>query len=72
MENKYSTVGWSTSLGSDPIENMPTKMRSGVYLRPNTVVQMGITIGDKAVVGAMSFVNKDVPKGGKWYGHKLC
>lgn len=67
----HNTVDWSTSLGSEPIENMPTKIGSGVYLGPNTVVQMGTTIGDKAVVGAMSFVNKDVPKGSKWYGRKL-
>lgn len=67
----HNTVDWSTSLGSEPIENMPTKIGNGVYLGPNTVVQMGTTIGDKAVVGAMSFVNKDVPKEGKWYGCKL-
>ena len=31
-------------------------------LGPNSIVQMGTKIGDKAVIGAMSFVNKDVPK----------
>jgi serine acetyltransferase len=32
---------------------------------------MGTTIGDKAIIGAMSFVNKDVPKNKKWYQNKL-
>ena len=32
---------------------------------------MGRKIGDKAIIGAMSFVNKDVPKEGKWYGNQI-
>jgi serine acetyltransferase len=29
---------------------------------------MGVTIGDKAIIGAMSFVNIDVPAGKKAWG----
>jgi acetyltransferase-like isoleucine patch superfamily enzyme len=67
----HQTVDWSTSLGADPISRVPTKIGNGVYLGPNSIVQMGTAIGDKAVVGAMSFVNKDIPKSGKWYGTSL-
>ena len=66
----HHTVDWSTSLGSSPIQNKPTKIGNGVYLGPNSVIQMGININDRAIIGAMSFVNEDVPKDGKWYGNK--
>ena len=50
---------------------MPTTIGNGAYLGPNSVVQMGTSIGDKSVIGAMSFVNNNIPKGGKWYGTSL-
>ena len=67
----HHTVDWSTSFGKEPSKKNKTKVGNGVYLGPNSIIQMGTTIGDKSVVGAMSFVNKDVPNSGKWYGHKL-
>jgi acetyltransferase-like isoleucine patch superfamily enzyme len=67
----HHTVDWSTSLGKKPSKKNKTTVGNGVYLGPNSIIQMGTTIGDKSVIGAMSFVNKDVPNSGKWYGHKL-
>lgn len=67
----HHSVDWSTSLGSHPIEYESTKIGDGVYLGPNSIIQMGVSIGDKVTVGAMSFVNKDIPNDGKWYGHSL-
>ena len=57
----HNTVNWSTSLGVESVDTAPTKIGSGVYIGPNSIIQMGVTIEDKAVIGAMSFVNKDVP-----------
>ncbi len=67
----HHTVEWSTSLGERQIVKKLTKVGNGVYIGPNSIIQMGSNIGDKAIIGAMSFVNKDVPKNGKWYGNKL-
>jgi acetyltransferase-like isoleucine patch superfamily enzyme len=64
----HHTVDWSVSLGKEPIKRKPTKIGSGVYIGPNSVVQMGVTIGDGAAIGAMSFVNRDVPAGAKFFG----
>lgn len=64
----HHTVDWSNSFGTEQIKKETTRIKSGVYLGPNSIVQMGTTIGEKAVVGAMSFVNKDIPDNGKWYG----
>lgn len=57
----HNSVKWSTSMGEKPEDLAPTKIGSGVFLGPQAVVQMGVTIGDRAVIGAMSFVNSDVP-----------
>ena len=67
----HNTVDWSTSLGEEPIKKNSTKIGNGVYLGPNSIIQMGTTIGDKAIVGAMSFVNKNIPDKGIWYGNNL-
>ena len=66
----YHTVDWSTSLRRSAIQKKAAKVCNGVYLGPNSLIQMGININDRAIIGAMSFVNEDVPKDGKWYGNK--
>ena len=64
----HNTVKRSISLGVEPIEYAPTKIGHGVYIGPNAVVQMGVSIGDKAIIGANSFVNRDVPSNAKAFG----
>ena len=64
----HSTVNWSTSLGEEEHELAPTRIGNGVFIGPNSVIEMGVTIGDRAVVGAMSFVNRDVPEGARVFG----
>jgi len=64
----HHTVNRSISLGAKPVEYAPTKIGNGVYIGPNAVIQMGVTIGDKAIVGANSFVNRDIPANAKAFG----
>lgn len=64
----HHTVARTISIGNAPIENAPTTIGNGVYIGPQSVIQMGVTIGDHTVVGAMSFVNKSIPSGAKAYG----
>jgi acetyltransferase-like isoleucine patch superfamily enzyme len=64
----HHTVRWSNSLGVSDIERKSTKVGSGVYIGPNVVIQMGVEIGDKAIIGALTFVNKDVPAQSKVIG----
>ena len=54
-----------------PGTSVNTNQGNGVYIGPNSVIQMGVRVGDKAIIGAMSFVNKDVPNNSKWYGKSL-
>ena len=64
----HHTVRWATSRGNEGPETAPTCIGSGVYIGPNTVIEMGVTIGDGVVVGAMSLVNHDLPAGCRAWG----
>src|SRR5581483_689877 len=64
----HNTVAWSTSLGEKPFAKAPTRIGNGVYIGPNSIVAMGVTIGDKAVIGALSLVNRDIAAGARAWG----
>jgi acetyltransferase-like isoleucine patch superfamily enzyme len=64
----HHTVRRAVSMGKEPIAVGPTRIGNGVYIGPNSVVSMGVTIADQCVVGAMSFVDKDVPARSKVHG----
>jgi acetyltransferase-like isoleucine patch superfamily enzyme len=64
----HNTVNWSNSLGVAAPETAPTKIGNGVYIGPNSIVQMGVAIGDSSVIGAMSFVNHDVKSNDRVFG----
>ena len=66
----HHTVKWSTSLGKEKIEYKPTKIGDGVYIGPHSVIQMGSVIEDQAVIGALTFVNKTIKKGAKFFNKK--
>ena len=63
----HHSVRWSTSLGKEEIEKSQTKIGSGVYIGPNAIIQMGVTIGDRSIIGAGCLVRKDVPEGTSHY-----
>ena len=48
-----------------------TRIGDGVFIGPNSIIQKGVNVGDKAIIGAMSFVNKNVPSFAKYYGNKI-
>jgi acetyltransferase-like isoleucine patch superfamily enzyme len=56
-------------LSDSPIAKAPVTIGNRVYLGPNVVVALGVTIGDGAVVGANSLVLEDVPAGARVHGN---
>jgi acetyltransferase-like isoleucine patch superfamily enzyme len=64
----HNTVARATSGGIEPIAYAPTRIGSRVYIGPQAVVAMGVTIGEGAVIGALSLVNADVPAGARVWG----
>lgn len=64
----HSSVEWSTSLGTAPVRRMPTTVGDGVYIGPGAIIQMGVSIGSRAVIGALTLVSADVPDGARCFG----
>jgi len=50
------------------VDKAPVTIGSNVYIGPNVVITMGCHIGNCVVIGANSFVNKDIPSNTKAFG----
>ena len=64
----HDTVGWAISGGVAPARQKAVQIGNRCYVGPNAVISMGVTIGDGVVIGALSFVNTDIPTGAKAWG----
>jgi acetyltransferase-like isoleucine patch superfamily enzyme len=56
----HNSVKWALSKGKEKYEMKPVKIESYCFIGPNSIIKSGITIGKHSVVGASSFVNKNV------------
>lgn len=61
MEHDYHDISTSTHLGDGGYSDHVTHIGNDVWIGAQCVVRQGVTIGDGAVIGANSFVNKDIP-----------
>lgn len=57
----HDTVMWALSGGRKPRRTGPVRIGDCTYVGSQSVVALGVTIGDHCVVAANSFVNADVP-----------
>lgn len=64
----HDTVQRTVTGGVVPTVHSPTKIEANVYIGPNTIIQMGVTIGSKTIIGANSLVNTDIPSNTKAWG----
>lgn len=66
-DNSHGSYGGSNSCNPDipPMERdytiMPVQIGDNVWIGEGAFIAMGVTIGKSCVIGAHSFVNKDVP-----------
>lgn len=51
------------------IKKGPVKIGNNCYIGPNVVISNGVSIQDNVIIGANSFVNKDIPSNSKAYGN---
>jgi len=59
----HDTVLRVISGGKLPRKVAPVRIGNCVYIGPQSLIAAGVTIGDRCVVAANSFVNDDVPTG---------
>lgn len=57
----HDTVEWALTGGKAPASYQPTRIGDCCYIGPLSVISMGVSVGDHCVVGAESFVHRDVP-----------
>lgn len=57
----HDTVRWAVSGGAAPYEHAPVEIGDCCHIGSHTVVAKGVRVGECSVVGACSFVNRDVP-----------
>jgi acetyltransferase-like isoleucine patch superfamily enzyme len=57
----HDTVKWAVSGGKEEYGYAPVRIGNCCYLGSQTVIAKGVTIGDHCVIGACSFVNRDIP-----------
>jgi acetyltransferase-like isoleucine patch superfamily enzyme len=57
----HDTVRWALSGGKAGYEHAPVRIGSCCHIGGQTVIAKGVTIGDHSVIGACSFVNRDIP-----------
>jgi len=57
----HNTVKWAVSGGVEPYERKPVNIGNCCFIGPHSIIKDGVSIGEYTVVGACSFVNKDIP-----------
>lgn len=65
INDKYprATTAGGELQGEDDWECIPTLVRRGASIGSNATILSGVTIGERAIVGAGSVVTRDVPAG---------
>lgn len=61
MEHSYWDLSISTNLTKNYVANNITIIGDDVWIAAGSIIKQGVSIGKGAVVGANSFVSKDVP-----------
>ncbi|MBP9888353.1 MAG: acyltransferase [Leptospiraceae bacterium] len=64
----YTHDTTKTVLYGKSIQQAPVKIGNNVYIGPNSIISMGVTIANFVVIGTQSFVNRDIPDWHKAYG----
>jgi len=67
----HDSVQWSISGGNAKYEYAKTVIEDNCYIGPNVIIQKGVTIAKGSVVGANSFVNRDISRNSKAYGSPI-
>ncbi len=68
MEHSYWWYSTSRRLSDQCVDDKTTTVGHDVWIGAGTVVRQGVTVGDGAIIGALSFVNKDVPENTVCFG----
>lgn len=60
---------WRIQQPDDHAKSAPIYIRKGAWIGAHSIILKGVTIGERAVIGAGSIVTKDVPADEVWAGN---
>ena len=67
----HDSIKWAISGGKEDYEYAKTIIEDNVYIGPNVIIEKGVKIGNRVIIGANSFVNCDIPSDSKAYGNPV-
>ena len=56
----HNSVKWAVSNGKEKYEHKPVSIGNCCFIGPNSIIKNGISVCEHSIVGAGSFVNKNV------------
>ncbi|MFV1450189.1 hypothetical protein VBZ51_13625 [Maribacter sp. HS] len=68
MQHSYWWASTSPRLSKHCVYDNVTTIGNDVWIAAGCIIKQGVTIGDGAVIGAMSFVNTDIPENSIYFG----
>jgi acetyltransferase-like isoleucine patch superfamily enzyme len=57
----HDTVEWAVSGGKSNYKHAPVEIGDCCYIGSQTVITKGVNVGRQSVIGACSFLNRDIP-----------
>jgi len=72
MDNNFHSLDWSQrclSIIDHDIKSSPVEIKDYAFIGARSIIQKGVTIGEKSIIAAGSVVVKDVPDNEMWGGN---
>lgn len=71
VDTDFHPIDYEARINDDQSKTgiAPVKIKKGAFIGARTIVLKGVTVGEKAIVGAGSVVTKDVPDCEVWAGN---
>jgi acetyltransferase-like isoleucine patch superfamily enzyme len=57
----HDSTKWALSGGKAGYDHAAVRVGNNCYIGPHAVITSGVTVGDRSLVGACSFVNRSIP-----------
>lgn len=64
----HDNIEQTLSSKQKEIKRSEVRIGNNVYIGPNSIISKGVKIGDNCIIGALSFVNSDVPDNSTYGG----
>lgn len=64
----YTHNSVENCISGSEVQHSPVMIGNNVYIGPNVVVTMGCQIGNRVIIGANSYVDKNIPNNTKTFG----